>query len=251
VNHVSKYFKSKSQNTQALHDIHFEFDKGKFVSIIGPSGCGKSTLLRIVGGLIDADEGEVTIGGLSPKEAQRGKQFGFVPQSPALFPWRTVIENMNLPHEVNTKNVRVSSETSISLVDLLESVGLGEYTHAYAKELSGGMQQRVGIARAFGSGAPILLMDEPFSSLDEMTREKISYQLLNIWEAYQKTVLFVTHSIREAVLLSDKVVVLSSRPGKIAAEIEIDLPRPRHAGVEETEQFHHYVSEIRSYLRKG
>lgn len=249
ISHVSKYFKRRSKSTQALHDIQFEFQKGTFVSIIGPSGCGKSTLLRIVGGLIEADEGEVTIGGLTPKEAQKRKQFGFVPQSPALFPWRTVLENMNLPCEVNTKNVTISAEERISPVQLLESVGLSDFKHSYAKELSGGMQQRVGIARAFGSGAPILLMDEPFSSLDEITREMISYQLLNIWEAYQKTVLFVTHSIREAVLLSDKVVVMSSRPGKITEIIDIDLPRPRYAEIEETEQFHSYVNEIRRYLR--
>ncbi|HIW34438.1 MAG TPA: ABC transporter ATP-binding protein [Candidatus Paenibacillus intestinavium] len=245
---VSKTFKQRERSTQALQQIDLQIEQRKFVSLIGPSGCGKSTLLRIIGGLVKGDEGEVTIGGLSPKEAQKQKQFGFVPQSPALFPWRTVLENMNLPFEVNKKAVKVTTKREDPM-ELLRSVGLGEFAHSYAKELSGGMQQRVGIARAFGSGAPILLMDEPFSALDEITREKISYQLLHIWEAYLKTVVFVTHNIREAVLLSDKVVVMSARPGKITKIINIDLPRPRSADVEESVQFNQYVSEIRGYLR--
>lgn len=249
INQVSKFFERRGQVTEALRDINLEFEKGTFVSLIGPSGCGKSTLLRIVGGLTDTNEGEVSIGGLTPMGAQQQKQFGFVPQSPALFPWRTVLENMNIPFEVNKRNTSVALEEREDPVELLQSVGLGDFVNAYAKELSGGMQQRVGIARAFGSGAPILLMDEPFSALDEITREMISYQLLHIWESHQKTVLFVTHSLREAVLLSDKVVVMSARPGQVAKVIDIDLPRPRQASIEDSDQFHHYVTEIRGYLR--
>ncbi len=249
VKQVSKYFKRRGQVTEALRDINLELEQGTFVSLIGPSGCGKSTLLRIVGGLASVEQGEVTVGGLSPLDAQSEKQFGFVPQSPALFPWRTVLENMNLPFEVNTRGHSLQVQEREDPVQLLQSVGLGDFVHAYAKELSGGMQQRVGIARAFGSGAPILLMDEPFSALDEITREMISYQLLNIWESHQKTVLFVTHSLREAVLLSDKVVVMSARPGQITKIIDIDLPRPRDASIEDTDAFHHYVAEIRGYLR--
>jgi len=245
---VSKTFRQREQTTKALQHIDLHIEKSKFVSLIGPSGCGKSTLLRMIGGLVKGDEGEVTIGGLSPKEAQKQKQFGFVPQSPALFPWRTVLENMNLPFEVNKKSIQASAKREDPM-ELLSSVGLGDFAHSYAKELSGGMQQRVGIARAFGSGAPILLMDEPFSALDEITREKISYQLLHIWESHQKTVVFVTHNIREAVLLSDKVVIMSARPGKITKIIDIDLPRPRSADIEESAQFHQYMSEIRGYLR--
>lgn len=248
LNGVSKTFRQREQSTKALHHIDLTIEQGKFVSLIGPSGCGKSTLLRIIGGLVKGDQGEVTIGGLHPKEAQKRKHFGFVPQAPALFPWRTVLENMNLPFEVNKKAEKVAIKREDPM-ELLESVGLGEFAHSYAKELSGGMQQRVGIARAFGSGAPILLMDEPFSALDEITREKISYQLLHIWEAHQKTVVFVTHNIREAVLLSDKIVVMSARPGQIKKEICIDLPRPRHADVEESKAFQQYVHEIRGYLR--
>ncbi|MFC6333183.1 ABC transporter ATP-binding protein [Paenibacillus septentrionalis] len=250
IQQVSKFFKRRGQVTEALRDINLEFQQGTFVSLIGPSGCGKSTLLRIVGGLTEIDQGEVTIGGLSPGGAQRQKQFGFVPQSPALFPWRTVLENMNVPFEVNRKGGDAESENREDPIELLQSVGLGDFVHSYAKELSGGMQQRVGIARAFGSGAPILLMDEPFSALDEITRERISYQLLDIWESHQKTVLFVTHSLREAVLLSDKVVVMSARPGQVAKVIDINLPRPRQAEIEDSEQFHYYVSEIRASLRE-
>lgn len=246
---VSKFFERRGQVTEALRDINLEFEQGTFVSLIGPSGCGKSTLLRIVGGLADVDQGEVTIGGMTTLGAQSQKQFGFVPQSPALFPWRTVLENMNVPFEVNTKGVGIQVEDREDPIELLQSVGLGDFVNSYAKELSGGMQQRVGIARAFGSGAPILLMDEPFSALDEITREMISYQLLHIWEAHQKTVIFVTHSLREAVLLSDKVVVMSARPGQVSKVIDINLPRPRQASIEDTEEFHQYVTEIRGYLR--
>jgi len=249
VKNVSKFFKRRGQVTEALRDINLEFEQGTFVSLIGPSGCGKSTLLRIVGGLADVDQGEVTIGGMTTLGAQSQKQFGFVPQSPALFPWRTVLENMNVPFEVNTKGVGIQVENREDPIELLQSVGLGDFVNSYAKELSGGMQQRVGIARAFGSGAPILLMDEPFSALDEITREMISYQLLHIWEAHQKTVLFVTHSLREAVLLSDKVVVMSARPGQVSKVIDINLPRPRQASIEDTDEFHQYVTEIRGYLR--
>lgn len=250
VKSLNKTFTRRGEVTEVLRDINLEFEKGTFVSLIGPSGCGKSTLLRIVSGLVDFDNGEVLIDGQAPMTAQQQKQFGFVPQSPALFPWRTILENMNIPYEVNKKgSAAVQVADREDPVELLQSVGLGDFVNSYAKELSGGMQQRVGIARAFGSGAPILLMDEPFSALDEITREMISYQLLNIWESHQKTVLFVTHSLREAVLLSDKVVVMSARPGQVAKVIDINLPRPRQASIEDTPEFHAYVTEIRGYLR--
>ena len=235
--------------TEALQDINLQIDQGTFVSLIGPSGCGKSTLLRIIGGLIEVDEGAVSIEQMSPAAAQKRKQFAFVPQAPALFPWRTIIQNMNLPFEVNQYAEGAVHLEKLDPISLLHSVGLGDYLHYYPGELSGGMQQRVGIARAFSSGSPILLMDEPFSALDEINREKLKYQLLDIWDKYNKTVVFVTHSIREAVLLSDKVVVMSSGPGKISEIIHINLPRPRHEGIEETEAFHRYVSQIRSILR--
>jgi len=251
VTEVSKQYRQRGQVTEALRDISLTINKGKFISLIGPSGCGKSSLLRIIGGLVKQECGEVRIGGDTPQEAQKKKQFSLVPQSPALFPWRTVLQNMQLPYEVNRKaDAETAKQHEHELIELLGSVGLGDFIHAYPKALSGGMQQRVGIARAFGSGAPILLMDEPFSALDELTREKISYQLLNIWQEHQKTVVFVTHNIREAVLLSDEVIIMSPRPGRIKKVVDIQLPRPRNAAIEESEQFQQYISKIRAHLRQ-
>lgn len=251
VKEVSKQYRQRGQVTEALHDISLTIDKGKFISLIGPSGCGKSSLLRIIGGLVKQECGEVHIGGVTPLEAQKKKQFSFVPQSPALFPWRTVLQNMRLPFQVNRKaDTETAKQHEHELIELLSSVGLGDFIHAYPNALSGGMQQRIGIARAFGSGAPILLMDEPFSALDELTREKIGYQLLNIWQEHQKTVVFVTHNIREAVLLSDEVVIMSPRPGRIKKVVDIQLPRPRNAELEESERFQQYISEIRALLRQ-
>ncbi|MFC3745196.1 ABC transporter ATP-binding protein [Paenibacillus sp. GCM10012306] len=250
VENLSKRFSRKGQWTEALRNIDLELDSGTFVSLIGPSGCGKSTLLRIIGGLETADVGGVSIGGMTPLEAQASKVFGFVPQAPALFPWRTIIENMQLPQEVNRKGGAAYEGNREDETELLRAVGLGDFTNAYPKELSGGMQQRVGIARAFASGAPILLMDEPFSALDEITREKISHQLMSIWEKHQKTVVFVTHNIREAVFLSDKVVVMSSRPGRITEIVDINLPHPRTKMEENDPIFHDYVHQIRALLQE-
>lgn len=250
IKNVSKRFVRRGQWTQALSDIDLEIDEGSFVSFIGPSGCGKSTLLRIIGGLMEIDEGEISVGNRTPLEMQAAKQFGFVPQAPALFPWRTVLENMKIPFEVNNKNKVNNNKTEEDPIELLQSVGLGDFLHAYPKELSGGMKQRVGIARAFATGAPILLMDEPFSALDEITREVLMLQLMKIWEHHKKTVVFVTHSLQEAVYLSDKVVVMSSRPGKISTIINIDLPRVRDEAIIGTEEFRHYVSKVRTALRE-
>lgn len=247
VQDVCKIFTRNNHNTAALNKINLNIEQGKFISLLGPSGCGKSTLLRIIGGLVEAESGSVLINNQSPREAQKSKSFAFVPQSPALFPWRTILQNMNLPHEVN----REATEHDLHRLDplhILKAVGLEDVVHHYPGELSGGMQQRVGIARAFSTGAPILLMDEPFSALDEINREKMRYQLLDIWEKHQKTVVFVTHSIREAVLLSDEVIVMA--PGKIDQTISIDLPRPRLDTVEESEQFQAYVSRIRKIFRQ-
>ncbi|XID92072.1 ABC transporter ATP-binding protein [Paenibacillaceae bacterium WGS1546] len=250
VNRVSKKFRRRGQVTEALRDIAIHMEEGTFVSLIGPSGCGKSTLLRIIGGLETADGGEVLVDGITPIEAQSNKRFGFVPQAPALFPWRTILENMRLPFEVNRKGGRQTPEQTEEAIELLHSVGLGDFLNAYPKELSGGMQQRVGIVRAFASGAPILLMDEPFSALDEITRERIRYQLMEIWDSHKKTVIFVTHSIREAVFLSDKVVVMSSRPGKVTEIVDIGLPRPRAHELEETAEYLRYVHHIKGLLRE-
>ncbi|MBN2982745.1 MULTISPECIES: ABC transporter ATP-binding protein [Cohnella] len=250
VSNLSKRFVRRGQWTEALSHVNLDIEQGSFVSFIGPSGCGKSTLLRIIGGLMNAEEGGITVGGRTPVEMQADKQFGFVPQAPALFPWRTVLQNMNVPFEVNRRSKTDLAEEKGDPIELLNSVGLGDFLHAYPKELSGGMKQRVGIARAFASGAPILLMDEPFSALDEITREVLMHQLVQIWEKRKKTVIFVTHNIQEAVYLSDKVVIMSSRPGRITSVVDIDLPRPRgEAGIESPE-FYRYVVRLRESLRE-
>jgi NitT/TauT family transport system ATP-binding protein len=245
---VSKAFAQRAGRVPAVAGVDLEIDRGEFVSLIGPSGCGKSTLLRLVGGLLATDGGEVTVGGQRPAAGRRAKQFGFVPQTPALLPWRTVRRNARLLTEVN----RTSDDGELSAAateSLLEEVGLGGFLDAYPRELSGGMQQRVALVRAFSLGAPILLMDEPFAALDEMTRAEMRYLLLGLWEHHGATVLFVTHSITEAVMLSDRVVVLTPRPARVAAVEQVTLPRPRHAAQEDSVAFFEHVTRVRQALQ--
>jgi NitT/TauT family transport system ATP-binding protein len=247
---VSKTFQGRRGDTVALAHVNLEVGSGELVSLIGPSGCGKSTLLRVVGGLLGAD-GAVTVAGSPPGSARAGKQFGLVPQTPALLPWRTVRANVRLLTEVNRG---AEAHTVLSAADtdeLLAEVGLGEVLDAHPRELSGGMQQRVALVRAFALGAPILLMDEPFAALDEITRDEMRYLLLRLWERTGSTVLFVTHSIEEAVVLSDRVAVMSPRPGRITAVEPVTLPRPRTAEIEDTVEFLGHVSRIRHALRDG
>ncbi len=255
VSGVTKSFVSRGERVEALRELDLTVEPGAFVAVIGPSGCGKSTLLRLVGGLAAPDRGTIAIGGRTPEQARRDKQFGLVPQSPALLPWRTVRANIELLGEVN----RSAGGASLSPVDpdlLLDAVGLRAFERALPGELSGGMQQRVSIARAFALGAPVLLMDEPFASLDEITREEMRFLLLEVWSsraasAVPRTVLFVTHSIEEAVLLADRVVVLSGRPGKVVEEITVDLPRPRTVALEDSDAFVDHTRRVRAALRDG
>lgn len=248
---VNKTFRRKGSTVEALRGVDLEVAKGQFVSLIGPSGCGKSTLLRVVGGLIEADGGLVTVGGDAPRRARSGKQFGFVPQAPALLPWRTVLQNVKLLTQLNKGAEAHATLSDDETLELLETVGLAEFRNAYPSELSGGMQQRVSLVRAFALGAPILLMDEPFASLDEITRADMRYLLLDLWTRTGNTVLFVTHSITEAVILSDVVVVLAARPGRIAAVEPITLGRPRNEDHEDSPEFHGHVSNVRHALRQG
>ncbi|GGU43848.1 nitrate ABC transporter ATPase [Nocardioides albus] len=229
----------------ALDDIDLTIEPGTFVSIIGPSGCGKSTLLRLISGQESADAGRITVCGLTPKEAAEAKAFGFVPQSPALLPWLSVLGNVTLPHKVNRRSDRGRPD----LEALLREVGLGESLHKLPAELSGGMKQRTAIVRAFGLRPDVLLLDEPFGALDEFTREALQEQLLELWEQTRATVVFVTHSISEAVRLSDKVVVMAPRPGRITDVIDIDLPRPRHQEIITSPEFHAYELKLRDSLR--
>jgi NitT/TauT family transport system ATP-binding protein len=245
--HVGKTFTDHGRRTQALAGLDLEIAAGELVSIIGPSGCGKSTLLRLVGGLIAADRGQITVTGGTPQEGRRAKRFGLVPQSPALLPWRTVRENLTLLPGLNRGQGR-GPVADDEIDDLLESVGLAPFADSLPAQLSGGMQQRVSLVRAFALRPPILLMDEPFAALDEITRSDMRFLLLDLWRDTRATVLFVTHSIEEAVLLSDRVVVLTRRPGRVAAELPIDLSRPRRHGVEDDDAFHHHTAQLRAAL---
>lgn len=233
---------------RALQGLNLSIPSGQFFSVLGPSGCGKSTLLRIVGGLIVPTNGTVKIGNdTGPRKAQRAKEIGFVFQNPGLLPWKTVKGNIELPLELNRKANRPLQQTSEELIEL---VGLKRFADAYPHQLSGGMQQRVAIARALAFNPKLLLMDEPFGALDAITRQAMRYELLRIWEAEQKTVIFVTHSIPEAIVLSDSVAVLSTRPGRLRGIVHIDLPRPRTEEMEQTPEFLEYVSELTRLLKE-
>jgi NitT/TauT family transport system ATP-binding protein len=245
---VSKWFGSGSSATLAISDVTIAVRRGQFVTFIGPSGCGKSTLLRIAAGLIPFDAGDVTIFGETVEQATINKHIGFVPQAPALLPWRTVLENVQLPLQVNRRDHTVSGRDP---VEILEAFGLGDALDKRPMQLSGGMQQRVAIARAFAFDPSLLLMDEPFSALDEFTREVLRHELLDVWERDHKTVIFVTHSVAEAVLLSDVVVVMSAQPGQIRAVVPVDLPRPRGEEIELTPEFIEVERRVRAELRGG
>ena len=230
----------------ALHDVNLEVEAGSFVSVIGPSGCGKSTLLRAVGGLEPLDAGTVTVCGRTPQEVAASKGFGFVPQQPALLPWLSVLKNVTLPARVNRKHNR---DPLPDMEQLLERAGLGDVKHELPGRLSGGMQQRTAIVRAFGLRPDVMLLDEPFSALDEFTRESLQGQLLDLWEETRCTVVFVTHSILEAVRLSDRVVVMAARPGRVVDVIDVDLPRPRDLELLKTPEFHALEARVRDSLR--
>jgi len=248
---VSKTFVRKGARTHALDGVDLSVRRGEFISLLGPSGCGKSTLLRMVGGLLDADAGTVLVDGRAPSLSRRQKQFALVPQSPALLPWLTVRQNVGFLTRLNkgAEGHRTPDEGEVE--SLLAAVGLERFTNAYPHELSGGMQQRVSLVRAFALGAPIALMDEPFAALDEITRAQMRYLLLELWERTGGTVLFVTHSIPEAIILSDRVVVMAARPGRIAAIEDITLERPRHDDMEDSPAFHEHVRRLRKLLHES
>jgi len=220
--HLRKSFTKNRDVVQALDDFNLGVNQGEFVCLLGPSGCGKTTVLRIVAGLESASGGEVIVGG--KKVASAGPDRGMVFQEFALFPWRTVRKNIEFGLEVKGVPVRERSRISSQLIEL---VGLKGFEDAHPKELSGGMKQRVGIARALANEPAVLLMDEPFGSLDAQTRNLMQKELLRIWSATGKTILFVTHSVDEAVFLADRIVVMTARPGKVREDIQVGLSRPR------------------------
>jgi len=230
----------------APFDLHIE--PGSFVSIIGPSGCGKTTLIRILAGLEAASAGAVTVDGASPTDARSRKRVAMVPQAPGLLPWRTVSQNARLLLDVNRPANPADAEDTEAL---LREVGLEPFLHALPHELSGGMQQRVALVRALALNAPLVVMDEPFAALDEITRSEMRSLLLRMVERRDTTVLFVTHSISEAVLLADRVLVSSPRPARLVADIAVDLPRPRPADTEDSPRFVALCAEVRHALHDG
>jgi NitT/TauT family transport system ATP-binding protein len=234
--------------TTAVQGIDLEIEEREFISLIGPSGCGKSTLLRIIGDLIQPSSGTLTVNGKSARQARIDRDYGIVFQDAVLYDWRTVAKNIALPLELARWDRRRRAEKVKEMVDLVELSGF-ENHHPW--QLSGGMQQRVSIARALSFDPALLLMDEPFGALDEMTRERMNMELLRIWEASGSTVIFVTHSIAEAVFLSTRVVVMSPRPGRISNVIPIDLPQPRSATTREESRFFELVTEVREALHLG
>jgi NitT/TauT family transport system ATP-binding protein len=240
---LSKTYVTASGAVTALKNLNFEIYDGEFVSVVGQSGCGKSTLLKVLAGLLPYTAGSVELNG----KPLRGPtpQAAVVFQSPVLLPWRTVLDNVLLPIEFRKlpmANYRQSA------TDLLAMVGLSEFAQRYPFELSGGMQQRTAIVRALVQDPRLLLMDEPFGALDAMTREQMNLELLRIWSQSRKTVIFITHSIAEAIFLSDRVIAMTARPGTIADVIRIDLPRPRDLSVINTERFGRYAAKLRSLL---
>ena len=233
---------------KALTGVSMDIYKGEFIALVGPSGCGKTTMLRVVADLQEPTEGSVHVLGMTPKEVRLQQKFGFVFQQPVLFDWRTVKKNIELPLEVMYYDKKERSQRAD---EMLEMVGLTDFAQHYPNQLSGGMQQRVNIARAFGLRPDILLMDEPFSALDEFTKEKLHMDLLRIWNATDKTILFVTHNIQEAVFLSTRVCVLSPHPGRLSAVVDIDLPRERTLGMRESVHFNELVSKVRNSFEGG
>jgi len=242
VDAVSRVFTSGTARHTALEDVSFQVAPGEFVALLGPSGCGKSTLLRLIADIIPPTSGRLTVAGDSPEAARRAGLFGIVFQESVLFPWLTALANVELPLKVG-RPARPRDPR-----ELLELVGLREFAGYYPQQLSGGMRQRVALARALVTDPQLLLMDEPFAALDEITREAMGNWLLSVWGQTEKTVLFVTHSVPEAVYLADRVVVLSPAPGRIAAVLPIALPRPRRPDLKDTLPFFEQAAAVRRHL---
>lgn len=249
---VSITLGSRGNPLQVLQDFDLTIRRREFISILGPSGCGKSTLLKLVGGLMEPTSGAISIDGKGPGEARRARQFGFVFQNPVLFQWRTILNNVLLPSEIfadsgDTKNMDLAvwEEKARAMIDL---VGLTGFEKSFPWQLSGGMQSRVAIARALSYEPSILLMDEPFGDLDELTRVRMNMELVSLWQATGATVVFITHSIQEAIFLSDRIAVLSARPSQVLDIVTVDIERPRHVDIQEADSFGSYARRLRRLL---
>lgn len=242
---VGKVFGTGDSKVTALTGIDLTIGQGEFISLIGPSGCGKSTFLRLVGDLLTPTSGTLIVNGKPPHQARLDRDYGIVFQKATLLDWRTVTENVELPLEI--MGIESKEESAAKMLDLVQ---LGDFRDHYPWQLSGGMQQRVAIARALAFNPSLLLMDEPFGALDEMTRELMQQEVLRIWRETGTTVVFVTHSIPEAVFLSTRVVVMSPRPGRIANVIETGLPHPRDEDTRESQPYYDRITEVRESLRE-
>ncbi len=244
---IDKVFNPDSEEQViALQDIGLEVQPDEFVSLIGPSGCGKSTLLRLIADLVAPSAGELQVNGKTPHQARIDRDYGMVFQAATLLEWRSVRKNIELPLEIQGVPAQERQQQAQAALELVELGGFGDH---WPWQLSGGMQQRVAIARALVFQPSLLLMDEPFGALDEFTRERMNMELLRIWRETDTTVLFVTHSIPEAIFLSSRVVVMSPRPGRITAIVDVDLSRPRDFETRARPQFHEQVAQVRELLR--
>jgi len=246
VNGLSVSYVSGHGKLHVLQGFDMTTSANEFISVVGTSGCGKTTLLRAIGGLLSPDDGTILIGGEEPETLQQRKGIGFVSQDPSLLPWLTVEENVRLSQEINSQG-----PSEVDTRRLLEMVGLAEF-HAYRpRELSGGMKQRVALARALAVAPELLLLDEPLAALDEITRSAMRYEILRLWEKTRSTAIMVTHSIVEAVAMSDRVLVLTGPPGALNGEVPISLPRPRDSLTERTEAFQGLVEQIQTLVEYG
>ena len=245
---LSLTFDTADGPVHALKDISLEIRKGEFVSFIGPSGCGKTTFLRVAADLQHPTAGQIMVNGMSPEEARKTRAYGYVFQAAGLYPWRTIGKNIRLPLEIMGIS---KSEQAERVKRVLKLVDLQDFEKKFPWQLSGGMQQRASIARALAFDADILLMDEPFGALDEIVRDHLNEQLLDLWKETQKTICFVTHSIPEAVYLSTKIVVMSPRPGRISDVINSTLPRERPLDIRESPEFIAIAHRVREGLRAG
>ena len=241
-------FETNDGPVQALQNVSLSIEKGDFVSFIGPSGCGKTTFLRVMAALEQPTSGQITVNGVSPDEARKSRAYGYVFQAAGLYPWRTIAGNIKLPLEIMGFSRAEQDDRVNSVLQLVDLEGFGK---KFPWQLSGGMQQRASIARALAFDADILLMDEPFGALDEIVRDHLNEQLLDLWDRTQKTIAFVTHSIPEAVYLSTKIVVMSPRPGRISDVIESPLPRKRPLNIRDSAEFIEIAHRVREGLRAG
>ena len=248
IRNASVIFQTADAPVQALDRIDLDINEGEFVALIGPSGCGKTTLMRVIADLEKISAGEVLVNGVTPHQARLARAYGYVFQAPALFPWRTVLANVTLPLQIQGRS---RAESKAIALDHLARVGLTGFESKYPWQLSGGMQQRVSIARALSFEPRILMMDEPFGALDEITRDRLNEQLQQLWQRERRTVVFVTHSIAEAVYLATRIVVMSPRPGRIVKVIDSPLPDERYLGLRDTTAFTDVAHAVREALAQG